>query len=166
MSLDIVSIDPGMSTGMVVAEVSEHRPLEVKSVHQIEGGLASLRTSGLMHYVYEADTVIVELFKPRQMARSYRLNELEPLRIEGYLEARFAEHDVEWWGREPAQRKLVNGFMSASEDALKAMGLWTLPSDVGCKDANDVNAAMMHLVSWLRSAGHAPTLSELAEATA
>lgn len=166
MTLDIVSIDPGMSTGMVVAEVGDHTPLEIKGVYQIEGGLAGLRGSGLMHHAYEADTVLVELFKPRQMARSYRLNELEPLRIEGYLEARLAEHDRTWWGREPAQRKLVSGFMSASEDALKAMGLWTLPSDVGRKDADDVNSAMMHLVSWLRSAGHAPTLSALADATA
>jgi hypothetical protein len=54
---------------------------------------------------------------------------------------------------------------TAADNILRAMGLWTLPSEVdNHPDANDINSAMKHLVAYLRNIGHEPTLEALRNA--
>ena len=162
--MNIVAVDPGWSTGIVSAEWNQDTyALDIEKKVQVEGGLKGLIESGYLHLILEADLVVCESFIPRPMARNYRLIELEPLRIEGYLKAR-VESEMVW--REPGRRKLVEGTMTQSGHVIKAMGLWTLPSEVGFPDANDVNSAMMHLVAYLRDIGDERILEGIERAAA
>lgn len=159
----ITVIDPGMSTGVVEAEYNDGSTT-IKTRQQIEGGLEGFSTAFFDgQFSLTAGVVLVEKFHPRQMARSYKLDELEPLRIEGWIDA-MVPLSSELIFQLPEERKLINGEMSDSDGVLKRMGLWTLPSQVGCKDANDANAAMMHLVAFLRNSKHTPILESLFEA--
>jgi hypothetical protein len=152
----ILSIDPGMSTGIVLAEYDTLVPLTILGKWQIEGGL-----TGLIERFDpdDVDEVVAEKFSP--LPRVFRLNELEPLRIEGALEAWYP---VIHWQRPVAMALAGTGGSQAenkkaADDILRAAGLWTTGSQVGCKDANDVNSATKHLVSRMRRIGHGPTLS-------
>lgn len=155
---EILSIDPGMSTGLIAASVKDDKLPEIRWKEQIEGGLPGLLEIEIWEYL-QKDVVICESFHPRQMARSYKLNELEPLRIEGYLVAH-----VEPVFRQPEQRKLIKGddFIPSAR-FLEWAGYWTLPSELPIKpkDADDANSAMMHLFSYLRSRKHRPTVKLL-----
>ena len=155
---DILSIDPGMSTGVVLAIVTDDAAPKIRAVEQIEGGLEGLDENGTMNYLRVATRVVCEKFHPRQMARSYRLDELEPLRIEGWLLSR-----SEVLFRQAEQRHLFKEGPEFNKSAafLRWAGYWTTGSVVGCKDANDTNSAMMHLFGYLRDRKHRPTISLL-----
>lgn len=167
----IVALDPGMSTGVVVANYTPDTELEVVRVDQIEGGIIGLNN----HAPSEDDvsfwvealygTVISERFTPRPLRRSYKSNELEPLRIEGFLMAEdimpYDYKDRRW--RSPQYQVLLKGEDAAeskklSDNLLREHNLWHTGKQVGCKDANDVNSAMKHVVSYLVELKHEPTL--------
>ena len=152
----ILSIDPGMSTGLVRATVEDDAPPTIAWKEQIEGGLNGLIEFSLWDYVSDMDRVVCEKFHPRQMARSYRMDELEPLRIEGYVLS--ANHVTLF--RQPEQRHLFKESDAFEKSAafLKWAGYWSTGSEFGYKDANDANSAMMHLFSYLRSMKHRPTI--------
>ncbi len=156
---DILSFDPGMSTGLVRANVTSGSLPRLEEVSQIEGGLEGLEEAGVLNYLRQKTTVISELFSPRQMARSYRLEELEPLRIEGWL---VAHREIIF--RRPEQRHLFNrndDNFKRSAAFLGWAGYWTTGSEVKLKDANDANSAMMHLFAYLRNQKHRPTIDLL-----
>lgn len=155
----ILTIDPGMSTGLVRATVEDRKLPIIEWKEQVEGGLDGLIEFGLWDYAVDMDRVVCERFHPRQMARSYKMDELEPLRIEGYVLS--ANHGTLF--REPEQRRLINESETFKKSAafLEWAGYWTTGSEVGCKDANDTNSAMMHLFSYLRHLKHRPTISLL-----
>lgn len=162
----IVSIDPGMSTGIAVLDArdAESRPRLVDYL-QIENGLASaLRALESLGETYgepgDAVEIVCEKFSPRPGARSWRLNELEPIRIEGALSAMYGD-DVTY--RRPEARKLINDDLRATEEFLRWAGYWRVPSDVGLADADDVNAAIMHAIGYLRDKAHMPTIGMLIE---
>lgn len=147
----LIAIDPGMRTGMVWGSYSKTQPFERMGFTQIDGGLDAL--AGRISGEYSA-VVVCEKFKTRPMARSYKLAELEPIRIEGFLRGIFP--DIKWqW---PEQRKLTTGPMKESEDILKNAGLWLTGKDLGMNDANDANAAQLHALAYLRNIGHLPTV--------
>lgn len=152
----LMSIDPGMETGIVVGRYDVDTRFECITRVQAPGGLqgALLEIEDLFDDRME---MTVEKFSPRPGARSWRLAELEPIRIEGAIEALYGSRPV--W-RKPEQRKLI-GDLPRTESFLKATGYWTTPSEVDRKDANDVNAAMMHAIGYLRDRAHRPTIDML-----
>lgn len=160
----ILAIDPGMSTGLAHAVMHDDEPLEFLEVHQIEGGLSVDLMAEINLRVNVVDFVVVEKFLPRQMARSYRLEELEPLRIEGFIQCAVDGFVVVDW-REPSQRKLVDGDIPASEAILRKMGYAKTGRDVGCRDADDANSAIMHALSFARHLRHVPTMRAILDAT-
>jgi hypothetical protein len=171
-----------MSTGIVLGKFDDDTEYERIARWQFDGGLEGFKDWYRVNRYYyydgwefhidtgileplDSDVIIVcEKFVPLPAPRSFKLNELEPIRIEGAL-ASFHENIV--WQRSSAM-VLTGGESTAerkknSDDVLRGMGLWTTGKDVGMKDANDVNSAQKHAIAYLRSIGHAPTLAALAE---
>lgn len=158
---ELLSVDPGMSTGLVRAQVEDDAPPKIRWKEQVEEGLAGLLEAEVEETFTPLDALACEAFHPRQMARSYKLDELEPLRIEGYIQYAAGFVPVRW--RQPEQRHLFKETDTFSKSAafLQWAGYWTTGSEVGCKDANDTNSAMMHLFGYLRDMKHRPTISLL-----
>lgn len=154
----VLAIDPGMSTGITLMEYKIRERPEIVGQWQIEGGLA-----GLARFIEEDrptfSDLVVERFTPRPVAFSYSLDELEPLRIEGYL-ACFFRDGFTW--QDPPQRKLVRT-LPETEKFLQAYGYWATGTDVGCKDANDANSATMHALAYIRNQAHRATIDMLIE---
>lgn len=150
-----------MSTGITLMEyVIGERPT-ITAQWQIEGGLEGLRESGVMRHPFHNDATAVERFTPRPVAFSYSLDELEPLRIEGWLTAWFLEFTgdgITW--QDPPQRKLVKT-LPQTEKFLQEYGYWATGTDVGCKDANDANSATMHALAYIRNQAHRATIDML-----
>lgn len=157
----VLSMDPGMSTGAVAAKIMDDELPTIIYRKQIEGGLASLSGDPFWTYGLHQERTVCEQFHPRPMSRTYRLDELEPLRIEGYLLATLGWGEILF--RQPEQRHLFKETETFTKSAafLKWAGYWTVGSEVGCKDANDANSAMMHLFGYLRDRKHRPTISLL-----
>lgn len=150
-----------MSTGIVWLNYTDDDAPVVDAYLQRPGGM-----SGMVEYLPDPDyftatepAIVVEKFSPRPGARSWRLAELEPIRIEGMLEDRFGTR-ITW--RKPEQRKLIQS-LPRTEQFLKAAGYWITPKMVDAKDADDANAAMMHAIGYLRDKGHIPTIEMLIE---
>lgn len=154
-------MDPGMSTGAVAARILDDELPIIIYRKQIEGGLASLSDDPFWMHGLHQERTVCEKFHPRPMSRTYRLDELEPLRIEGYLLATLGWEQILF--RQPEQRHLFKEGPEFAKSAafLKWAGYWTTGSEVGCKDANDANSAMMHLFGYLRDRKHRPTISLL-----
>lgn len=157
----ILSIDPGMSTGIVRAVVEDDKVPTIQWRVQQEGGVAGLHNMELPFHMLDRriERIVCEAFHPRPTSRSYRLDELEPLRIEGYIWATRSDAIF----RQPEQRHLFKEGPEFAKSAafLKWAGYWTTGSEVGCKDANDTNSAMMHLFGYLRDMKHRPTIGLL-----
>lgn len=160
----LLSIDPGMSTGIVLGRYDREKPYERIDRWQVEGGLTGFIEfyddfgSDYLH----GGVVVVEKFVPLRSNRTFRVDELEPIRIEGAIQMvgispvwQRAASMVLAGGDTPAQRK------RASDDVLRRMGLWSTGSQVGRKDANDVNSAQKHAIAYLKSIKHLPTLEAL-----
>lgn len=183
----LLSIDPGMRTGITLGFFDDETPYRREAYWQIDGGLPGLRKEWKWHHVDHGGSIywsdaddfrsdpersnyyasktqtvwVVEKFVPLPMARSFKLNELEPIRIEGAIED-WVDGDVVWQrsgamvlsgGDTPAQRK------KNSDQILKDHGFWlTGKKDLGMSDANDVNAAQKHAFGYLRSIDHRPTM--------
>lgn len=166
----LLSVDPGMATGIVLGKFTEDTAYERLERWQIEGGLPGFREwRGRDGYPWTSMSEVVwvvEKFVPLPMARTFKLQELEPIRIEGAIE--MAGIEAVWQraasmvlagGDTPAQRK------RRSDDRLRALGLWSTPTNMGkdytLKDTNDINSAQKHAISYLRSINHKPTLDFL-----
>lgn len=179
-----------MSTGIVLGKFDDDTAYERIARWQFDGGLDGFKDWYRVHRYYHYDgwefhiydgwefhidggllempvsevIIVCEKFVPLPAPRSFKLNELEPIRIEGALTS-FHENIV--WQRSSAM-VLTGGESTAgrkknSDDVLRDMGLWTTGKDIGMKDANDVNSAQKHAIAYLRSIGHAPTLAALTE---
>lgn len=151
----IVAIDPGMESGISWLHINKGKPTLLKVV-QLTGGLQGMREH-LETWTARPGKLVVEKFSPRPGARSWKLKELEPIRIEGMLEDRYG--DLITW-RKPEQRKLI-GTLPRTEAFLKWAGYWTTPTQVGRPNADDANAATMHAIGYARDQAHFPTLEML-----
>lgn len=156
----VLAIDPGMSTGITLMEyIIGERPTIVAQ-YQIEGGLEgqASQIDGILSWLpYDAE-VVCERFTPRPVAFSYRLDELEPLRFEGWLACKVGDWGITW--QDPPQRKLIKT-LPETEKFLQANGYWATGTDVGCKDANDANSATMHALAYIRNQAHRATIDML-----
>lgn len=153
----LMVVDPGMASGFFFGEYDAMSPLLRTGYAQIPGGL-----KGVMGYVsgLHPEIIVSEKFAPRPIGgRQYKLDELEPIRIEGFLEMVWP--NIIW--QRPAAMVLREGATQAerkrkSDDILRRNGWWLTGKDVGLKDANDANAAAKHALAYMRSIGHMPTL--------
>lgn len=178
----VLSIDPGMSTGITLGRFTAISPYERLDYWQIEGGLPGLREWFKVHDLQDEEyghswlygerrqevtdwnpVVVCEKFVPLPAPRSFKLAELEPIRIEGVIEDRFGDSVV--WQR-PSAMVLAGGETPAerkrnSDDILRRGGLWlTGKKDLGLKDANDVNAAQKHALAYMTRINHQPTIEK------
>lgn len=159
----IVAVDPGWSTGIVWGEVTADTAYVRRGFSQVKGGLELFKVRMMdlfmdAHGTWGFDFLVCEKWKPRPIARNYKLIELEPLRIEGWLD------DLTWAWQWPEQRSLTSAGVKASEEILHRKGLWLTKSQLDpedrkdADDADDVNAAQLHLLAFLRNQGHTPTI--------
>lgn len=152
----VLAIDPGMSTGITLMEyIIGERPTIVAQ-WQVEGGLEGLADS-FEYEDFKYAEIVCERFTPRPVAFSYSLDELEPLRIEGWLTSEVRKN-ITW--QDPPQRKLVRT-LPDTEKFLQAYNYWATGTDVGCKDANDANSATMHALAYIRNQAHRATIDML-----
>lgn len=158
--------DPGMTTGLVYALVRPDEPVEVVDKFEIPGGLegvCELIANGYTPDIIAGEVWVAEKFRMTPRVRT--AVQVEPLRIEGAL--MLANPDIIW--QYPDSMLLAGGHhgspsrnKTAADNVLRAMGLWTLPSEVdNHPDSNDINSAMKHLIAYLRRIGHKPTLEAL-----
>lgn len=166
----LLAIDPGMSSGIFLGSYTEDTPLVRMDWRQVEGGLDAFLPviqGGDPSLLQCADVIVCEKFSPRPTARQWKLDELEPIRIEGAMRG-LAGGRVHW--QKPEAMVLRQGRTQTerkrhSDDVLRELGLWLLPMDArayGMEDANDANAAAKHALSYLRSIRHPPTLASIA----
>lgn len=182
----ILAIDPGLSSGIVLGKFSTTEPFERVAFWQVEGGLAGflewadrywyIDTENWLRFLISDEfavaagnlLVVAEKFTPlTNKGFSHTLDSVEPLRIEGALvalelmPAEFPDAEHRW--QRPAQMYTHGGTdkasrLKASRAWLKSHGLLVTGKQVGCKDANDVNSAQLHLFAHLRKIRHLPTI--------
>ena len=177
----LISIDPGMSTGLIAGTYSDDTPFELTHAFQIEGGVEGFVMRCYTDYIHVNGktvsrfftprggitlsndlTVLVEKFTARGAAAgpfALKTDALEPLRIEGALLAMGVP--VTWVS--PAQQYFIGGKDKAEKKKrqhawLKENGYAIMPKDLGTKDADDARSALAHCISWLRRQKHKPTL--------
>lgn len=158
----LIAIDPGQMSGVFMGWYDEVTPLSRMSYVQMPSGRAGMAQviRNLGGNLEQFDVVVCEKFSTRPMNRQYRLEELEPIRIEGMIE--YVHPGVVW--QPPGMMVLRQGQTQAerkrkSDDVLREGGLWLTGKDVDYKDANDANAAAKHALAYMRSIRHAPTLA-------
>lgn len=181
----LISIDPGMSTGIAVGTYSDTEPFKLTHFFQIEGGVEGFIenvTSGRNGYgdklVYvrlpnqgrlrvcfgdkAVLTVIAEKFTARPTGLSgfsYRTEALEPLRVEGAMLA--LGLNPHWVS--PPQQYFSGGDGKAKKKQaqhrwLKENGLYVTGKMVGCDNADDVRSAIAHAIAFLVRQKHRPTI--------
>lgn len=179
----LISIDPGMSSGVIAGIYSDDIPFELTHAFQIEGGVEGFIKQVSISYTWlgedtnlfvylpgveepiqigEGVTVLVEKFTARGAAAgpfALKTDALEPLRIEGALLAMGVP--ITWVS--PAQQYFIGGRDKAEKKKrqhawLKENGYAIMPKDLGTKDADDARSACAHAISWLRRQKHKPTL--------
>lgn len=151
----LVSIDPGMETGIFIGHFSSRTPLTPVGWVQVQGGF-----DGVERWIDEsplidiAQRVVFERFTPRPMERSYKRDELEALVIEG-LVRRVRKHELHF---QPPTAMNLGGEPQAARKLLKKLNWWQTGRMVGSGDANDANAATLHAIAHMRHIKHAPTI--------
>lgn len=175
----LISIDPGVSTGVIIGTYSDTEPFRVTHHFQIPGGVegfldhswtddASIQFQSGPVYDKSSSEVIylAEKFSARpstQMNRSYKTHDLEPLRVEGAILA--LGIDPQWVS--PAQQYFMGGKTLAEKlkarnawlKEHKELGYYLTGKSVGQKDADDARSALSHCISWLRRNNHPGTLA-------
>lgn len=182
----LISIDPGMSSGIAVGTYSDTEAFQLTHVFQIEGGLlgfrdhvafgrayltpdspvTSLSVGGVVHVAVAPLEIICEKFTPRPNGKGgLTLASVEPLRIEGHLVGSgvMPDYPDKAW-RQPSSQYFMcpsRGVTlpekkKAARAWLKENGFYFTGRDVGCKDADDARSATLHALSYLRKF-HKPT---------
>lgn len=171
----LLSIDPGVSSGVVWGYYDKKLPYEPLQSWQFSGGLIGFQEwwSGRkfghgLGYPLMPDVIICEKFTPLNNAGfSHTLKSVEPLRIEGALVALgimpdYMPEHYDVWPR-PASLYFMGGSGKAdklkrSRAWLKEHGLLLTGKDVGQPDAMDVTSATLHAFAYLIRQKHRPTM--------
>lgn len=164
----LLCIDPGMSTGIIYAGYDDTTPFKILGRWELkDGGLpqfAEWVESGAIDS-WRNMTIVCEKFSP--LPRVFKLRELEPLRMEGYIYGLVRpEIGMKLVWQRPQMMNIAGDNhgsaaknFQAANNALRKMGLWTTgKKDFGVSDSDDVNSASKHLVAYFRSIGHGPSL--------
>lgn len=157
----ITAIDPGVSTGMVVAEFWLDKPLHILERRQFIGhpDYAELKKIGGL--------LVCERFVPlSNEGFSHTAETIEPVRIEAALMQHGlmpTDYTDKRWQRAACQLIVgKRGYPTrkqANDAFLREQGLWSTGKTVGQPDANDANSAMKHLVYYVKNTlVHHPTI--------
>ena len=134
----VIAIDPGVSTGIVVARIEE----EVVILHFDQFICAThVETAHCIKQVldtYPGATVVAEQFDLR--AGNKFNADLTPVKVNAVLD--WLVDDIHY--QTPAQAKGL-----VKDAVLKSLGWWLTGKDVNYKDANDVRDASRHPVYYL-----------------
>lgn len=142
-----LAIDAGLETGYVLAQDDPLTgDVEIIEFGQAQAGFVETaqRLRDLVLYSQEPIKVIVERFDLRPNNKF--LADLTTIKVNAAFEALLSETaaEVEFVEQTPSQAKRL-----VSNEALKRLGWYVMPRDVGRKDANDVRDAFRHLVFYL-----------------
>lgn len=134
----VITIDPGVSTGLVVARVEE----EVEILH-FDQFICSTHVETARRIKQVLDTypdavIVAEQFDLRPSNKFSA--DLTPVKVNAVLD--WLVDDVHY--QTPAQAKGL-----VKDSVLKNLGWWLTGKDVSYKDANDVRDAFRHLVYYL-----------------
>jgi len=166
----ILSIDTGVSSGLVLGDFTETRGFTRWDAWQVSGGLLGLigwmdcNTTALE----VADVTVCEKFVPlNNKGFGHTLKSVEPLRIEGALIAlgimpEYLPEHYDVWPR-PASMYFMGGAnkrekLQRSRAWLKEHGLLLTGKDVGQADADDAISATLHAFAYLLHQRHRPTM--------
>lgn len=166
--MKLISVDPGVSSGIVFGHWGTAKALVIDGQYQISGGL-----EGVMEFFTEnraefrSSTVVAEKFTPRSgQGFSHTLKSVEPLRVEGalialnlmpsYPDPRWRQPSAQYFtgGSDPKDRK------RRSREFLKEHGLYLTGKSVGQPDADDAISATLHLFGYALQTKHIPTLKK------
>ena len=162
----VLSIDPGVSTGIALIGYTPDAPPALEGAWQFGGGVAGLIDWYHDHQT-EGCTVIAEKFTARNTRGfSYTTASLEPLRGEGALIALglmpdYAVAEKLW--RDPSLQYFSGGSGKAERKKkqhafLKANGFYKTGKDFGTPDADDYRSSVAHALSYIaRELKHKPT---------
>ena len=158
----LLSIDPGMSSGIALGTYSVTEPYRRIASFQPRGGARGF-ADWWMAERPEHDEIVCERFSVRQALAH---DAAEPLRIEGWLigEGIMPPYPSSHWS-EPASMY----FMALHSDPLKVKkakaqawlkryDLWATGKQFTHTDGADVNSATLHAISALRKSNHIPTM--------
>lgn len=158
----LLTIDPGLSTGIAIGTYSPTEPYRRIASFQPRGGVAGL-VDWWRHEHPEYDEIVCERFSARQALAH---DAVEPLRVEGWLigQGIMPPYPAPGW-QEPAEMYFMANQSDPltlkrkkAQDWLKRFGLWTTGRQFAHTDGADVNSATLHAIVALRRSEHMPTL--------
>ena len=166
----LLSIDPGLSTGVALLKYTDETAPELVQAWQVGGGAEALNDWVVgrwpsIEYSSRSVAVIAEKFNARNTGGfSYTTASLEPLRCEGVLLAR----DLPDTYVQPPQQYLVGGSSKAEKKKrqhrfLKESGFYRTGKDLDAPDADDYRSAAAHALAYLMRTGHKPTYNLVTE---
>lgn len=145
MTTTVIAIDPGVSTGLVIAHIEDGGYVRVSHFAQSSYSNYTDTAKWLVDLIsienqkYWDDAIVVsEQFDLRPGNKF--LADLTPVKINSILEYHYPDMIFQT----PAQAKSL-----VKNSVLKNLGWWLTGKDVGQKDANDVRDAFRHLVYYL-----------------
>ena len=185
----VLSIDPGVSTGIALLSYDEDSPAQLVEGWQFTGGVAGLvgwinsmllfpdfsitQDIWLVQEIIADNRTISEKFTARNTRGfSYTTASLEPLRGEGALIAMglmpdYKASEKRW--RDPKYQYLVGGKDKAEKKRrqhafLKDNGFYRTGRDLGSPDADDFRSACAHGIVYVaRELKHRPTFNLISE---
>src|SRR5690606_7974447 len=168
----LLSIDPGVSTGVALLSYTDETVPGVVRAWQFRGGAEGLHDwiqSNLweLELLYDGPfTSIAEKFNPRGSGQgfSYTASSLEPLRCEGVLVA----HGLPDVYVQPPQQYLAGGKNKAEKKrrqhaALRDLGYYVTGKTLDSPDADDARSAISHGLAYLARNGHKATYEMISE---
>lgn len=179
----VLSIDPGLSTGIALLSYEENSSVELVQGWQFGNGVTGL-VEWIRDHNYGTDslgpvglgdanlTVIAEKFTARNTKGfAYTTASLEALPCEGALQAlwlmpKYTVAEKRW--RDPSLQYFSGGSGKAERKKrqhafLKANGFYRTGRDLGSPDADDFRSACAHGINYIaRELKHRPTFDMIA----
>lgn len=145
----LLTIDPGVATGIALGWYNEYHPYERTHFWLVKGGV-----QGFLHWYYaEAPN---EVYAAEWVSEAFVLSSgndfvanLESVRIEGAMAA---------LGLHPTYQFRTDKAL-CKDEVLKQNGLWVTGKQCGHTDGRDVNDATIHALARMKKLKHRPSLA-------
>ena len=139
----ILAVDPGKSTGIVVAKQTSNKEYEILLFAQKSHNSHIETFNWLNMHIkeYMVDIVLTEQFDLRPGNKF--IADLTPVKVNSVLEWICHQYGIAFKTQTPAQVKHL-----VKDEVLKNLGWWLTGKQVGCPDADDVRDAFRHLVHY------------------
>ena len=141
----VLAIDPGISTGYVLAEVEDDYVTIIGYGQFKNSATGTAKWGAYTMSTYAIDVLVLEKFDLRPQNKF--LADLTPVKINAILEYVVntdSDLAVDIVYQTPAQAKTL-----ITDAALKKLGFWPTGKDVAQPDADDVRDAARHLYRYL-----------------